>query len=180
MKQDVTHNILLSKLIFSMFAIHHIEMLWLLFFLTDLCGSMLLQVEDNSPGVVAGKFTTSWWSSLHHCRTRSFRGKKGEHNWLLRGVEPGLPRGELKVTTTMLPVNVVFQMLQFVWCYYHSPVLTLDISISSSCRRHFSLPNHAPLFSRIYPLGGQFMDVWKIGSYPRKWTGEMLPSHSRI
>ena len=27
MKQDVTHNILLSKLIFSMFAIHHIEML---------------------------------------------------------------------------------------------------------------------------------------------------------
>ena len=26
MKQDVTHNILLLQLIFSMFAIHHIEM----------------------------------------------------------------------------------------------------------------------------------------------------------
>ena len=47
--------------------------------------------------------------------------------------------------------------------------------LSSHCTRHFSLPHHAPIFSRIHPLSGQGRHFWQIGSYPWKLTCEMLP-----
>ena len=36
------------------------------------------------------------------------------------------------------------------------------ILLSSRCKRHFSLPHHAPMFSSIYPPGGQGRHVWQI------------------
>ena len=36
------------------------------------------------------------------------------------------------------------------------------IPLSSRCARHFSLPHHAPIFSRIHPLDGQGRHVWQI------------------
>ena len=60
-----------------------------------------------------------------YCCTHQFCGNKGEYFWFLWGVEPG--QWEFDTTTTMLPINVVFQILQFVLSYYYSPALTLDI-----------------------------------------------------
>ena len=34
--------------------------------------------------------------------------------------------------------------------------------LSSHCTRHFSLPHHAPIFSRIHPLDGQGRHIWRI------------------
>ena len=36
-----THNTLFLQLIFSLFAIHHIEMVWLLFLLIEMCNSLM-------------------------------------------------------------------------------------------------------------------------------------------
>ena len=36
------------------------------------------------------------------------------------------------------------------------------ILLSSRCKRHFSLPHHAPMFSSIYPPVGQGRHVWQI------------------
>ena len=36
------------------------------------------------------------------------------------------------------------------------------ILLSSRCKRHFSLPHHALMFSSIYPPGGQGRHVWQI------------------
>ena len=41
---------------------------------------------------------------------RQFCGNKGEYIWLLRGIEPGLPRREFDVTTTMLHINIMLQI----------------------------------------------------------------------
>ena len=46
--------------------------------------------------------------------TCQFRRNKGEYVWLFRGTEPGLPRWEFDVTSTMLHVNVTLQISQ-IW-----------------------------------------------------------------
>lgn len=46
--------------------------------------------------------------------TRKIRRKKRVDITLLRGVEPGLPWWEFDVTTTILPIFVVFQILQLI------------------------------------------------------------------
>ena len=43
-----TPNILLLQLRFSLFPVHHIEMVWLLFFLIKLCSLTLLEVQSHS------------------------------------------------------------------------------------------------------------------------------------
>ena len=50
-------------------------------------------------------------------------------------------------------------------------------SLFHCCTRHFSLPHHVPIFSRIHPLGREGRHVWQI---VRQLAGEMLPSCSRI
>ena len=54
----------------------------------------------------------------------TFYGK--ENIWLLRDIKPGLLLWELATTTTMLPINIVPQIWQFIEPYYDSPGLILD------------------------------------------------------
>ena len=44
----------------------------------------------------------------------------------------------------------------------------LKFFYSSPYTRHFSLPHHAPTFSRIYPLNGQGRHVWQIVRQPSR------------
>ena len=38
--------------------------------------------------------------------------------WLLQGIEPGLPQWEVQITTTMPPINDVFEIIPiFVYLY---------------------------------------------------------------
>ena len=67
------------------------------------------------------------WSPSSIAFTCQFRGNKGECIWFLWGIEPGFLWWQFDITTTMIQISVMFQILQFLQCYYHSPGLTLDI-----------------------------------------------------
>ena len=66
------------------------------------------------------------WSLSQSCRNARLR----ENMFSSRGIEPGLQRWELAVTSTMLPAAVVLQISLFIVSYYHSPGLTLDTLLS--------------------------------------------------
>ena len=46
--------------------------------------------------------------------------------------------------------------------HYHSPGVTLDISPFQSLHKTFFSTHHGPIFTCIYPLGGQGRHIWQI------------------
>ena len=110
---------------------------------------------------------TTSWSLSPIIFTRQFRGNKWEYIWFLQEIEPGIPRWEFDVATTMLHINVMLQILQlFLMDFLMAPQQSrTDLGhtlLSSRCTRRFSLSHHAPLYSRIHPLGGQCRHFWQI------------------